>query len=356
MKNKKGGSISSNRVNSLVNSQCPKQNNITSQKISDSFLTKNYGITYKTSGGSKKKQKKSKNKKSKQKKSKNKIQKKGGSRVIGGDKVPPTLLQKINSSFGGAPNSTIDYTQFGKITGAGVGLDIGSRGHVIHNDAPTSKINPLAGSWSEQIKVGGKIQPINKEILNKFSNNPLDNVGYLQAGGTKKKSKKGGGSDWKSTIYSRGAYNHPGQNIKQFSKFASPSNYISNAELSNGAASHFKPSELIYTSLLKPQTTPPLGTSSYGVSTKAFSGGAIKKNPYDQLDLIGPGVEDKSITHDEFIEEINRLISQLKENTTGSDQEVRSQQLENFKWWFTRRGDETALSIINRLIQDHNFH
>ena len=85
-----------------------------------------------------------------------------------------------------------------------------------------------------------------ESVLKQYGTNPLDSVGYLQAGGSKKnrknKGKKGGGSsDWRSTVYSRGPYNYPGQNKNQFSKFADPKSYISNAKLSNGAASCFNP-------------------------------------------------------------------------------------------------------------------
>ena len=47
--------------------------------------------------------------------------------------------------------------------------------------------------------------------------------------------------------------------------------------MSNGAASCYKPSELVYTSLMKPQTGVPSGIPSDGVSTAPFSGGSRKK-------------------------------------------------------------------------------
>ena len=64
---KKGGSIASNKVNALVNKNCALNGFSKAEqiKISNDFYTKNYGIDYKTTGGSIKR--KSKGKKTKKK-------------------------------------------------------------------------------------------------------------------------------------------------------------------------------------------------------------------------------------------------------------------------------------------------
>jgi len=72
----------------------------------------------------------------------------------------------------------------------------------------------------------------------------------------------GGGSDWRLSQMSRGAYNSPGQDPNQFKLFTTTSNYISNNELSNGAANHYKQTlgtihKPLY--LQTPANSPPVG-------------------------------------------------------------------------------------------------
>ena len=222
-----------------------------------------------------------------------KNKKKGGSRVIGGDSVPPTFLQKITSSFDGSNPYSIDYTNFldlnktpaifshapmPNLSLSSKGLDIGSRGNVNFNNAQPSGPYSWLDSWKNPVTS----ELPSKNIMKEFGSNPLDsnNIGYLQAGGakqTKKKRKGGGSSDWRSTVYSRGPVNYPGQSIDQYSKFANPNTYISNKVLSEGLADNFNASKLIKTSLLSPEPGVPDGFNyKNGIPTSNFTGGKRK--------------------------------------------------------------------------------
>ena len=53
---------------------------------------------------------------------------------------------------------------------------------------------------------------------------------------TKKYKKRGGGSDWRSTVYSRGSYTAPNMSESQFRQFSKNAQYIPNTKLANGAA------------------------------------------------------------------------------------------------------------------------
>jgi len=53
-------------------------------------------------------------------------------------------------------------------------------------------------------------------------------------------SMAGGGSDWLTSHYSRGAVNSPGMDKNQFKSFTNTAQYISNKELSQGAANHWE--------------------------------------------------------------------------------------------------------------------
>ena len=191
---KKGGSIASNKVNSLVNKNCalngfPKAEQI---KISNDFYTKNYGIDYKTTGGSIKR-------KNKAKKTKKKINKKKG----GGDTVPPTFLQKFTSYFDGSNPSQIDYTNFldlnktptifsqaplPNISLSSKGLDMGRRGNVDFNNAQPSGPYSWLDSWKNPVTS----ELPSESIMKEYGTNPLNsnNMGYLQAGGASKKKRK----------------------------------------------------------------------------------------------------------------------------------------------------------------------
>ena len=263
---RKGGSIASDRVNSLVKPCQHNTNTKLHQDIPKNFLANNYGVIYKTTGGNRKKYKK-------------KTNKKGGSRVLGGDTVPNNILQKITNSFQGKPTKSIDFTKLGSITGATVGLDLGSRGYSDINDASNVISNSYSSPWDTTISVDGVTPDIPNKIMDQYGQNPLKRAGYLQAGGSKKKNRKGGGSsDWRSSVYSRGPVNYPGQDTRIFNQFSDSRNYISNSELAKGLANGFKPSQLIKTSLLKPDTNPPFGFNINGVSSKSFSGGRRKKS------------------------------------------------------------------------------
>ena len=235
-KTKKGGSIASNKVNSLV-SKC-QHNNMTVNthnvsKVNAKLIADNFGIDYKTTGGKKKKY--------------------GGASL----KHPPLT---------GIPLSTFDKAS-----------------------------DWFHGNKCQQSKQFARSSPLHQEFkydtpafstdLNSVSklNNRLP---YALAGGKKKKSKKmiGSGSDWLSTHNSRGSYTAPNMPLKQFKQFNKTSPYISNVELANGAAKYFKASDFVKLPAQTPENNPPLAYNYYNsVQTKNFKGGKktkknIKKN------------------------------------------------------------------------------
>ena len=53
--------------------------------------------------------------------------------------------------------------------------------------------------------------------------------------GTKKYRKKGGGSDWRSTVYSRGSYTAPNMDSSQFRAFTKTADYVPNESMRTAA-------------------------------------------------------------------------------------------------------------------------
>ena len=88
-------------------------------------------------------------------------------------------------------------------------------------------------------------------------------------------SLEGGASDWRASQMSRGAYNSPGQDVNEFRMFTKTGDYISNKNLSIGAADHWSESVgTYYTPLYQqnPGNEPPQGYNISGVPTSQFGG------------------------------------------------------------------------------------
>ena len=78
-----------------------------------------------------------------------------------------------------------------------------------------------------------------------------------------------GGSDWKSTHYSRGSYTAPDMAQSQFQQFSETGDYISNRQLANSAADAFQPASALRAGKVGPPTNYP----EFGVPTHNFSAG-----------------------------------------------------------------------------------
>ena len=281
-----GGSIASDRVNALSTQQCnsssskPTTSNTNPDKC---FTINNYSTTYKTTGG--RKTNKKMKRKNKTKKGgrvlmparyfnpnnygnyrketspdyyycgnggKKKYSKKGGK--LSGDWWPLNRSNWGDSIITGAtipkslPQHTMDYLN-GKTT-----IMTQNRSDPSNNTFPennnlgiviepvdtnaNTKVNGFSGL---NIKTGDTTLFKNNDI--KPSISPIDYKLPMMKAGNKKK-KKGGGSDWMSTVYSRGSYTSPNMSKQQFNSFNKSSPYISNIELANGAANHFQETPL----------------------------------------------------------------------------------------------------------------
>merc|ERR1712100_186975 len=278
-KSKKGGSIASNRVMSLVPKLCTKNFPYPSSwksNITSDFISKNYGIEYKTTGGKKKSKKQ-----------------KGGEKcdsIIGdwGDQkvndpsppkdIPPSLSTKLFDQFLG--DKCYQCKSF-------------PRSSPISQEFKTDPPQALTKSSFNNpgCKTSGfsqyGIQPETLTLYPPLSKLPPNNeIPFALAGGKKskksKKSKKnkkmiGSGSDWMSSVYSRGAYNAPNMDKSQFKLFNKTAPYISNIKLADGAAKDFKESKFIPAPALEKGNNPPLAFNELnGVSTNKFNGGKKK--------------------------------------------------------------------------------
>ncbi len=83
---------------------------------------------------------------------------------------------------------------------------------------------------------------------------------YQTTGGSRSKKMSGGGSDWSSTVYSRGPVNNP-SDPEVFAEFADPSVYVSNEELAKGSGADLSTVNVV------PQT----GGSKHNKSKKSKS-------------------------------------------------------------------------------------
>jgi hypothetical protein len=307
---KKGGSISSSRVNSLVPKLCGKTYAYPSpwvSQITPQFIKNNYGIEYKTTGGKRKK---------KSKKKQN-----------GGDGCEPQALQDwgnkdvsdAHPTLNGIPLSRAtkaldwfmgdscfncgpsrpDPTKAEFKTEPPQALEKGSfeqprytspgfPGQQILPKSDLPLYEPLKGT-SETNGKGASHNSLQAYLENKAVMGPSFNeIPAALAGGKKynkktKKNMKGSGSDWLSTVRSRGSYTAPNMSVKQFKDFNNTSEYIPNIELADGAASDWKPSPWLgYQSLAEwagPANNPPLAYNAYnGVVTNSYTVQGGKKN------------------------------------------------------------------------------
>ena len=67
---------------------------------------------------------------------------------------------------------------------------------------------------------------------------------YQTTGGSRAKKMSGGGSDWSSTVYSRGPVNNP-SDPEVFAEFADPSVYVSNEELVKGSGADLSTANVV---------------------------------------------------------------------------------------------------------------
>ena len=232
----KGGSIASDMVNSLVDKNCliDKNNLVNDVKTSGNsdLLSKTYGVLYNTTGGKKKSKK-----------------------MKGGLSLTPSLMKGIPVPW---TSKTYDWFMGNK-----------------SNQTKTFPIeNPISQDFNKSVDYvpPGKNEPL------------LNDIAKTMAGGKKqnKKSKnkkmKGSGSDWVSTVYSRGSYTAPNMPLDQFKQFNTLSKYISNIELANGAADEFKSTEAVNIPHNNKIFKEPVAFNQLnGVPTKSFKGGKKTK-------------------------------------------------------------------------------
>ena len=330
---KKGGSIASNRVNALSPKLCntnkiqyPVNKNT---QLNKCFLFNNYSSNYKTTGGKKKTIKTRKNtkggrvllpmryfnpnyygnyikqningnyytndniidntvikytncggKKTKKHKGGNISGKwwplnrgNPGDSMLTGSEIPRTIPQKIKNYFDGKSPILTDHRSDPSYS---PNLQLNNNNcSVVNNDIINSN-SPLNGIGDIPYTTGSTFKKHNIEPSLKASD---FNIPFMRAGAGRKTKKKGGGSDWLSSVYSRGSYTSPNMTEQQFKSFNKSSPYIPNIKLANGAASHFKPSEFIYSNELlgSNKHTPPMGYNELdGLPIKQFGKG--KKN------------------------------------------------------------------------------
>jgi len=286
-KKKSGGSIASDRVNALVPKLCDQKYPYPQpwkSHISPNFISNNYGIEYKTTGGARKSKKKQ----------------------LGGDS---------DDSVCDTAQSWIDSITKQKVsdpgpTTLGIPLNIGQKalgwfaGDKCFQCKSASRSSPLSQEFKyDPPKSSLKGNMSNPQCTSKgFPNHGINavqttlypqnstqlspnQIPFALAGGIRKRGKKkikskmkGSGSDWLSTHNSRGSYTAPNMSVSQFRKFNQTSPYISNYQLADGAASDFKPSAFIQSPALTPGNSPPIGYNAYnGVTTSKFSGGKNSK-------------------------------------------------------------------------------
>ena len=232
----KGGSIASDMVSSLVDKNCLTDNNNLVNDVKTSgnndLLSKTYGLLYNTTGGKKSK------------------------KMKGGVSLTPSLMKGIP-----VPWTSKTYDWF--------------MGNKAYQNKVFSREDPISQEFKKPVN---HVQPGKHEPL-------LNDIVKTMAGGKKqnnKKSKnkkmKGSGSDWIASQYSRGSYTAPNMPLDQFKQFNTLSKYISNIELANGAANHFKSMEAVNMPKNNKILKEPVAFNQLnGVPTKSFKGGKKTK-------------------------------------------------------------------------------
>ncbi len=303
-KNKKGGSLASDNVNSLMNKKC----NVEQQTVNNStlvgknniggsnrcFSINNYSADYKTTGGKKIRKSNKKGGRVWMPKryfdpeaetfsggKKFRYYKKGGSsnQVSSWDpngNPPAPIRDHLGDSL--LRGATIPENSLQKIN------DIVNGKETILSDFRSDPSNPESlqlackGNGCGQIFRTdiGNSDPAQATVSDKDFKIPIMSAGKKKK--TKKYKKKGGGSDWASTLYSRGSYTAPDMSESQFRQFSKESPYISNTKLANGAAVNNKATPYVteVSELLSsPGKTPVDGYDS--LATKQYGKGKKKK-------------------------------------------------------------------------------
>ena len=321
-----GGSIASDRVNALYSNNCPGYTNYpttTDTNIDKCFAINNYSTTYKTTGGRKPKRKTKKTtKRNKTKKGgrvlmparyfnpnnygnyrkepsidnydglsggKHKYSKKGGK--LSGDWWPLNRSNWGDSIITGAkipksmPQHTMDYlngktsimTQNRSDPNNHTFLENNNNQPITIEPVDTNTNTNVNGFNDLNIKNGDTTLFKNNDISPSIS--PIDYKLPMMKAGNKQK-KKGGGSDWISTVYSRGSYNSPNMSKQQFNSFNKSAPYKSNIELANGAANTYNNTPLkISNELHTPGNKIPLGYNELNsLPIKQFGKGKNKTN------------------------------------------------------------------------------
>ena len=309
-KNKKGGSIASDNVNSLMDKKCDipqtgnnpilvgKNNVVGSNRC---FSVNNYSTDYKTTGG-KRIRKSNKNKKGGRvwmpkryfdPESENFI---GGKKIRyykkGGCSSEPVLSSSTVSSWdpnGNPPAPIRDHLGDSLLRGASIPEnsiqkvnDLVNGKETILSDLRGDPSNPASlqlacsGSACGQTFRSdiGNNDPAKATVSAKDFKIPVMSAGKK----TKKYKKKGGGSDWRSTVYSRGSYTAPDMSKSQFKQFSKEAPYIPNSKLANGAAVNNKATPYVpeVSELLSsPGKTPVDGYDS--LATKQYGKGKKKR-------------------------------------------------------------------------------
>lgn len=255
-KTKRGGSISSNNVNSLVKKICSDSYKYPTQiesNINNKFIENNYGIEYKTTGGKRKKHR-------------------GGSKVSmpSMNGIPVPYSKQLSGWFNG--DKCYQSQPFSRDSPINQEFKFNTPAFSkpLNNNCKTT-INQIPYS----VAGGKKIKNKSKKSLKSMRKNNKKN---RNSNRMLRKSLKGSGSDWLSTHNSRGSYTASNMPLSQFRKFNTTSPYISNVNLANGAAKNFKESTFVKLPAQTSGNNPPLAYNYYnGVQTNKFKGGKKSK-------------------------------------------------------------------------------
>lgn len=300
---KKGGSIASDKVNSLVSKVPCNSNDLKvdtqNSNTPNKFAFNNYGSVYKIQGGKRKSKKNQKNTLRKKKGKMNSLKKKqkgssrdamenGNSNMVTGSKIPPTYYQNFKNFMNGSSPMFTD-SRSNTVNPSGLQL-------ACSNTNCSSQLENVPYVNDENMVLGFESQHIpDSEGLtfhsSKMSSIQPSNTPPVRAGGKYKKKmskKKGGNSDFANVLQSRGPYNnpnstwhYPGQDGKQvalnnFRAFNKTSVYVPPRSLSNGAFTEEPPANLVKDSTFNdPWITSSkiIGFNGNGLSTHSFKGG-----------------------------------------------------------------------------------
>ena len=176
---------------------------------------------------------------------------KGGTRLITGTSIPPNVIQNVDQVVRGQ-NITHDPTRF--LTYYNNEMQISDNSGVFNSSVDVLKPNEInVTGIAEQnipdstatLTIGPSKLELNSGTTEPSVTSSQDLPGYekhpapVYTESIVPPSMAGGGSDWASSQLSRGAVNSPGMDENQFRMFTNTAEYISNKELSQGAADHW---------------------------------------------------------------------------------------------------------------------